>query len=242
MEIIWGNIAVAVVCFLFGYLLGGFPNGVVIGKVFFHKDPRDYGSHNSGGTNCGRVFGKWIGILVIALDMMKCMIVFWSVWAVMRFSGIREAFWIYDDGVLYTWLAPLGAAIGHCYPIYLHFKGGKAVACYMGLLGGTSWLSNILCWLSFMPLFLGKKVVSIASLISSGFLCLYEWVMAFLVMFGHVNGEIFQWNFGAGGGLNYGWESASVVTIIYLLMVFRHAANIKRLAKGEEAPLTWPSK
>jgi glycerol-3-phosphate acyltransferase PlsY len=43
-----------------------FPNGVVIGKVFFHKDPRDYGSHNSGGTNSGRVFGKWIGILVIA--------------------------------------------------------------------------------------------------------------------------------------------------------------------------------
>ena len=70
MENIWGNIAVAVVCFLFGYLLGGIPNGVVIGKVFFHKDPRDYGSHNSGGTNSGRVFGKWIGILVIGLDMI----------------------------------------------------------------------------------------------------------------------------------------------------------------------------
>src|SRR5574344_3062888 len=96
------NIAIGLVCFLFGYFLGGIANGVVIGKVFFHKDPRDYGSHNSGGTNSGRVFGNWLGILVIALDMMKCMIVFWSVWAVMPFSGIREAFWIYDDGVLYT--------------------------------------------------------------------------------------------------------------------------------------------
>src|SRR5574344_2692433 len=168
------NIAIGLVCFLFGYFLGGIANGVVIGKVFFHKDPRDYGSHNSGGTNCGRVFDKWIGILVIALDMMKCMIVFWSVWAVLRFSGLRGAISLFDDGVFYNWLAPLGAAIGHCYPIYLHFKGGKAVACYMGLLGGTSWLSFILCWLSFMPLFLGKKIVSIASLISSGFLCLYE--------------------------------------------------------------------
>jgi glycerol-3-phosphate acyltransferase PlsY len=93
-----------------------------------------------------------------------------------------------------------------------------------------------------MPLFLGKKIVSIASLISGGFLCLYEWLMAFLVMFANINGEMFQWNFGAGGGLNYGWESASVITIIYLLMVVRHAANIKRIANGQEAPLTWPSK
>jgi glycerol-3-phosphate acyltransferase PlsY len=60
---------------------------------FFQKDPRDYGSHNSGGTNVGRVFGKWIGILVIALDMIKCMLAFWSVWAIFAFgraSGSRR--------------------------------------------------------------------------------------------------------------------------------------------------------
>lgn len=239
---IWENIAAALVCFLFGYFLGAIPTGVLIGELFFHKDPRDFGSHNSGGTNSGRVFGKRIGILVIALDMIKCLTSFWVVWAIMRFSGIREAFWIFDDGVLYTWLAPLGAAIGHCYSIYLKFKGGKAVACYMGVLGGTSWLSFLLCLLSFMPLFLYKKIVSIASIVSSAILCLYSWAMAFLVMFAHLDGELFQWNFGLGGGLNYGWESASVLTLICLLLIFRHAANIKRLAKGEEAPLYWPSK
>ena len=56
------------------YLLGAIPNGVLIGKVFFGKDPRDYYSHNSGGTNTGRVLGKKIGLLVIVLDMLKTII------------------------------------------------------------------------------------------------------------------------------------------------------------------------
>lgn len=236
------NIVIGLVCFLFGYFLGGIPNGVVIGKIFFHKDPRDYGSHNSGGTNVGRVFGKWVGILVIALDMIKCMLAFWVIWAILRFSGIREVVNVFDDGVFYNWLAPLGAAIGHCYSPYLKFKGGKAVACYMGLIGGTSWPGFILCWLAFMPLFLGKKIVSIASLVSGGILCLFEWLMYLLVQFAGMNGAICQWNFGFGGGLNYGWEAASVTTLIYIMLVIRHAANIKRLKNGEEAPLVWPSK
>jgi hypothetical protein len=88
---------------------------------------------------------------------------------------------VFDDGVFYNWLAPLGAAIGHCYSPYLKFKGGKAVACYMGLIGGTSWPGFILCWLAFMPIFLGKKIVSIASLISGGILCVFEWLMYVLV-------------------------------------------------------------
>jgi glycerol-3-phosphate acyltransferase PlsY len=91
-------------------------------------------------------------------------------------------------------------------------------------------------------MFLFKKIVSAASLISSGLLCLFEWVMYLLVRFAGVNGPFFQWDFGLVGGLNYGWESASVITAIYVLMVIRHRANIKRLAKGEEAPLQWPSK
>ena len=242
MNQVWENVAVALVCFLFGYLLGGVPNGVVIGRVFFKKDPRDYGSHNSGGTNSGRLFGKWIGVLVIALDMSKCIIAFWVIWAILRFSGLRNVVSLWDDGVFYNWLAPLGAGLGHCFSPYIRFKGGKAVACYMGMIGGTSWLGFILCWLSFMPLFLRKRIVSAASLISGGILCLFEWIMFLLVRIANVPGEIFQWNFGAGGGLNYGWESASVVTIIYALMVIRHQANIKRLANGEEKPLTWPSK
>lgn len=236
------NILVAISCLLFGYLVGGIPNGVVIGKVFFKKDPRDFGSHNSGGTNCGRLFGKWIGILVIALDILKAAIAFWSVWAILRFSGIRSVAPLFDDGAFYNWLTGLGVALGHCYSPYLHFKGGKTVACYMGLVGGTSWIGFLLCWSAFMPLFLRKKVVSLSSLISGGVLCVSQWVIYLIAFLCHWDDSILMWNFGLGGGLWIGWESSSVITVIYLIMIFRHRANIERLKNGEEAPLVWPTK
>ena len=81
-----------------------------------------------------------------------------------------------------------------------------------------------------------------SSLISGGLLCLMEWVLYLVALLSHNSLELLMWNFGAGGGLYFGWESASVVTLLYLLMVFRHRQNLQRLAKGEEAPLTWPSK
>lgn len=239
---IWENIVVACVCLLYGYFIGGIPNGVLIGRIFFKKDPRDYGSHNSGGTNSGRVFGKWIGVTVIALDILKAMIAFWSVWAVLRFSPLRSVWTLFDDGVFANWLVALGVGLGHCYSPYLRFKGGKVVACYMGILGGTSWVGFLLCCLGFFPVFLKKRIVSMSSLISGGLLCLMEWVLYLVALLSHNSLELLMWNFGAGGGLYFGWESASVVTLLYLLMVFRHRQNLQRLAKGEEAPLTWPSK
>ena len=71
MNILVINILAVLFCLILGYLFGSIPTAVVIGKVFFHKDPRDYGSHNAGGTNAGRLFGKKIGFLVIVLDMLK---------------------------------------------------------------------------------------------------------------------------------------------------------------------------
>ena len=70
MHIYVVNILAPIVCFIVGYFFGAIPNGVLIGKIFFHKDPRNYGSGNSGGTNTGRVFGKKVGFICIALDMM----------------------------------------------------------------------------------------------------------------------------------------------------------------------------
>jgi glycerol-3-phosphate acyltransferase PlsY len=80
------NVITALVVLLYGYLWGSIQNGVLIGKIFFKKDPRDFGSHNSGGTNSGRLFGEKIGLLVIFLDMVKGLIAFWSVWAILRFE------------------------------------------------------------------------------------------------------------------------------------------------------------
>lgn len=242
MNYILENVLVALLCTVFGYLIGGIPNGVVIGRVFFKKDPRDYGSHNSGGTNSGRVLGKNIGFLVIGLDILKAVIAFWTVWAILRFTSLRDNNALWDDGILYNWMTALGVAIGHCFSPYLNFKGGKAVACFMGITGGTSWLFFIIDWLAFLPMFLHKRIVSFSSLISGAIICAFQWLMYLLSAFVPFDSGILMWNFAHGDGAFLGWESATVATLVYVLMVIRHRQNIERLKKGEEKPLTWPSK
>ena len=118
MEILW-NVLLGLGAALFGYLLGAIPTGVVIGKVFYHVDPRDYGSHASGGTNSGRVFGKRVGIIVIVLDILKAVIAFWACWAIVKFTPIIEASWLFDHGDIFPWIASVGVAFGHCWPVFL---------------------------------------------------------------------------------------------------------------------------
>lgn len=236
------NILIALVAFLIGFLLGSIPNGVIIGKMFFGVDPRKYGSHNSGGTNSGRVFGKKIGIIVIILDILKTVISFWSVWAILRFSGLSQVVSLWDEGNLYCWLAPLGAAFGHCYSPWLRFKGGKAVACFMGMVGGTSWVGFLLCWSAFLPIFHKKKIMSEATLMSGLIIVSAEWFLVLILYLLNGNGSFLMWNFGFGGQTWLGWESALSTTIVYLLMLIRHRQNLLRIKNGTEAPLQWSDK
>ena len=134
MDIILYNIIVGFVALILGYFFGSIPTGIIIGKVFFHRDPRLEGSKNSGGTNVGRLFGKKIGLLCIILDMIKTVIPLIIVWSIIKFSSLNQALidnfgsGLWNNGVLYVYLAPLGAMIGHCYPVFAKFNGGKAVA------------------------------------------------------------------------------------------------------------------
>lgn len=234
------NALLCLVALVGGYLFGSIPSGVIIGRVFFHKDPRDFGSGNSGGTNTGRVLGKKAGFATIALDMFKVLIPFYCFWAYLAFSGVLSTYDIFDNGVLYLWLLPVAATLGHCFPVYLGFRGGKAVACYYGILGGTSYVSAGVALVAFLSLLKAKKMVSFTSLISS-FICLvFVYVMATLdwVIPGFDTSILF-WNFGVGGLLYYGFEMAGALTIIYVILVIRHAGNIKRLKAGTESKITW---
>ncbi len=232
------NVLIGLGTLVFGFLLGSIPNGVLIGKAFYGKDPREYGSHNSGGTNSARVFGRAAGIAVTALDMLKAIVAFWVSWAILTFSGLQNAVELWDGGNLYCWLACLGAAIGHCWSPWLHFRGGKAVSCFMASVGGTSWLGFIVCWLAFLPFYLSKRIVSRSSLISGAIIVAFEWLVAFLVMFLPWDGSsLLMWTFGQTPTPLFGWEQASVVTVMYLILVVRHKANIERLRNGTEEPL-----
>ncbi|MCR5079615.1 MAG: glycerol-3-phosphate 1-O-acyltransferase PlsY [Bacilli bacterium] len=241
------NIVVAVLAVVLGYLLGSIPTGVVIGRVFFHKDPRDYGSHNSGGTNTGRVLGKKIGLLVIVLDALKAAIALYTVWAIVTFSGIHQyMFWEvgYYAAPLYYWLAGLSAAIGHCFSIFLKFKGGKAVACDVGLVVTVSWLELLVGILSFfIPLKLTKHV-SLSSIILSVLVAITMWILAIVRVTTDFNTQLFTWGFASTATATFalpilGFEAAAVLTIMAAVIIIRHAANIQRLKNGTESKITW---
>ena len=138
MDIIY-NIIAAISCIILGYLAGSIPTAIIIGKVFYHQDPREFGSKNAGGTNAGRLWGKKVGFLVIIIDMIKTIIPVWICWAILTFVQFGENPLMAptltrltdgDAGYMIRWsvywLAPIGAILGHCYPCFANFKGGKA--------------------------------------------------------------------------------------------------------------------
>ncbi len=231
--------------FAFSYFFGAIPTAVIIGKVFYKKNPLDYGSHNAGGTNAGRVLGKKAGVVVITLDILKTATVFWTVFALLSFSPLQKVASFWDGGQIFLWGSLVFASLGHCFSPYLKGKGGKAVACFYGSVGGTSPILFPLCFLIFFLCFKGtKKVMSKASILTGAILTLLSWVLSIIALClgSGFDSSIFSWTFGLGGGLRFGLESGIAITLVYLILVYRHRDNIRRIKKGEEKPLQWKSR
>ena len=244
MDIILYNIIIGLSVFLIGYFFGSIPTGVILCKLIYHKDPRQEGSKNSGGTNVGRLFGKKMGLAVIILDMIKTAIPLVAIWLIFTFSPLKATFEanlgqkMWDDGVLYIYLAPLGAAIGHCFPVYAKFKGGKAVATFGGFGLATSWFCSLIGFGTFFITLKAKKYVSLASIMSGIIVIIASWALYVIQFFIPESfWHFFMW--GWGSYLLAGWEYATVATLISILLIVRHAANIKRLIHHEERKISW---
>ncbi len=245
MDIILYNILVGFCSLLLGYLFGSIPTGVIFGKIFFNSDVRNFGSKNSGGTNVARVYGKKYGIIVILLDMVKVAIPLIAVWAIFKFSSL-QAFFADQLGkemwnpVLYIYLAPLGASLGHCWPLYAGFKGGKTVSVFCGFAIATNWLLFVTGAATFFITLKKTKFVSISSMLTATVASILAWVLFILKITLLANQpvwlqELTMW--GAGNYVVCGWEYASVITIIAALLIVRHKANIVRLLNGTELPV-----
>lgn len=246
------NILVAIICLILGYIFGSIPTGVWIGKVFFHRDPRLEGSKNSGGTNVGRLFGKKVGFLVIILDMIKLIIPIWLAFVILTYAKFGGQYLIprprefnnfgfnFDYIIPWPvyWLAALGCSIGHCWPVFASFKGGKGVSVFAGIGAGTSWLVGFIPGLSFfLWLKIGKKV-SLSSILTAVILTFTYWIWAILVMTNVIPQElIFLPMYGAT--LFPGFVSATVITLCAIILIVRHKDNIKRLREGTERTITW---
>ena len=231
------SIIVIAAAYLAGYLIGAIPNGVVIGKVFFHKDPRDYYSHNSGGTNSGRVFGKKIGILVTILDMIKTIIPIYAFWAIVTFiPAVDEALqWgAYDAKPLVYWGAGLFCAIGHCWPVYIGFKGGKAVSTFMGFNTMISWIEFVCAGGTYLLVLGKKRIVSLASISAAIVGSITAWTVAIIAVGSGWNPHWLTFMFGFEKAIYLGIEFAVVNTIVGVLLVARHHQNIARLKAGTE--------
>lgn len=191
---------------IIGYLLGSIPFALVIGKVFYHTDVRKHGSGNLGGSNTGRVLGKKAGIACIFGDVMKVV--------------VAVAVCAQFDQTASIW-AGLAAAIGHCYPIFANFKGGKAVATMFGFLLSTSIFTFqngwyvIVPFLVFIVILYFSKMVSLSSMIAAISSSLY-------ISFMQDN-----------------WQITLASWLLTVLIVYRHRSNIGKIKNGTESKITW---
>jgi len=235
MDIIY-NIAIGFASVIIGYLIGSFPTAIVIGKVFFKQDPREHGSKNAGGTNAGRLWGKKAGLAVMIVDIAKAVLAIWTVYLLINLTGLASAVNLWENGMLYYYLASLGAALGHCWPLYAHFRGGKAVSALAGMVISTSWFLSIF-GLVFFAVLKNKKFVSLSSLVGSATVTLAAWVMFIVDAF--VPGAFDFGMWGNGSLFVVCWEYVVIITLITVILYFRHHENIKRLKHNEENKVKW---
>ena len=198
-------------CLILGYLLGSIPFALVIGKVFYKTDIRKYGSGNLGGTNAGRVLGSKAGAAVIVCDVLKVVVA----------TGIATL--VSAETAIWTGLA---CCIGHCYPVFANFKGGKAVSTVFGFLLGTSLFvfQNAAFFLVPFGMFLIVlyifKFVSLASICAT--LCSSLFITA----------TFFRFNIQNIAVIFASW-------MMTILVIYRHNANIEKIEKGTENKITW---
>ncbi|MCI6271470.1 MAG: glycerol-3-phosphate 1-O-acyltransferase PlsY [Erysipelotrichaceae bacterium] len=192
---------------ILGYLFGSIPWALVIGKIFYKKDIRNFGSGNLGGTNAGRVLGKKAGVIVSVLDALK------------SFFIMLICNYISKDVMVYAGLA---CCIGHCFPIFANFKGGKAVATAMGFyLGISVLLTNNFVYQFLMPVIIFfvtlyiSKMVSLSSIIAT----LSASIISFLI--------------------NNNITLSIAMFILWIFVTYRHKENIKRIINKTEKKITW---
>ena len=191
---------------ILSYLTGAFPSAVLIGKIFFKTDVREFGSGNAGATNTFRVLGKKAGIPVLILDIFKGWLAVNYIFFISSLSNNLDL--VFEQQLVFG----IAAVIGHLFPIYTGFRGGKGIATLLGLLVGIQPTAALLSSLVFIIIFFISRYVSLSSIFAA---------IAFPIIIYFLS------------------DSTDVSLIIFsifvpLLAIITHQKNIERLLKGEE--------
>lgn len=180
-----------------GYLLGSIPSGLILTRLSGRGDVRDIGSGNIGATNVLRTGSKGLAALTLIFDLLKG-----------TFAVFLAAKWGPDTAAI----AGLGAFLGHICPVWLKFRGGKGVACYIGILLGLFWKAALIFCAIWLSIALITRYSSLAALAAS------IAIPAVLAWFGQ-------------------YQTMELFILLTLLIYMRHWANIRRLFAGEESKI-----
>lgn len=213
---------------LLGYLVGSISNSVWISKCFFHKDIRQYGSHNAGGTNMGRVLGKKWGVLIIFLDAFKAAFMIWGTYFLLTYTSLGN-YCLGQQPAFYYYPVSLAVSLGHCYPLYTQFKGGKAASVFTGSVVSTTWIGTLSGMIAFFTTLKAKKYVGLASIVAS-FICFCASLLVFIPSL--IGYAVYP-------ALSCHYMYPITMFLQFLLLLYRHRANIKRMKEGTENRISW---
>lgn len=204
------NVLAVAVAFIIAYLLGSIPTSVWYGRTFFGVDVRNFGSGNAGATNTFRVLGKRAGTVVMLGDMLK------------GYTAALVAVWLWklgyipEDNVLtFKLLFGLTAVIGHLYPVFAQFRGGKGVASLLGMVLATHPEVAGVCIGIFLLVVIASQYVSLGSMLAA----LSFPILLLLRVFGQKESPLL---------IVFGF-------VVFLLVVLTHKKNISRILNGQES-------
>jgi glycerol-3-phosphate acyltransferase PlsY len=196
------ELTLPLIAILLGYLIGSISFAVVVSRLMGLDDPRAYGSGNPGATNVLRSGNKKAAILTLVMDALKGFIPVWLVVAFGEPYGLSEGT---------AALVGLAAFLGHLWPVFFGFKGGKGVATGAGLLLGLNPLLGVATLLSWVMVAYFTRYSSLAAIVAAVFAPFYQWLI---------------WGFG---------PTTMVCAVLAVLLVWRHSGNIRKLLDGTES-------
>lgn len=208
------------------YLLGSFNSSILVVRLLKHQDIREFGSHNAGLTNTLRCFGKGCAALTLVGDLAKGIV------AVLLSKGICEllgtGLTAQNDVHFIGYIAGIFAILGHVFPIYYHFKGGKGVLVGVSVFLGIDWKVFLCLIVIFAVVLAISKYVSLGSIIAAA--CCP--VVTFLFQFWQ-RGNLPMW---------YLWLNTGLAALMGAWVIYMHRTNIQRLKAGNENKFLFHSK
>ncbi|WP_374696215.1 glycerol-3-phosphate 1-O-acyltransferase PlsY [Spiroplasma endosymbiont of Polydrusus formosus] len=245
--ILYGYLGTAVAAII-GYLIGSFSWSIFISKTIYKIDVRDYHSKNAGATNTSRILGKKWGFAIMFLDMFKVTITMFIAFSIscVNINGV-------NFGSTSYYIPTFFVLIGHSYPIYFKFKGGKIVSSFLGFLWITNpyyFLIATVVWWSTIFIWKRVSVSSILAALLTGALCWIPQLSGIDVI--NFNGELLQdyhivWvNYLHYVNYDNYYDSLALINIIVTLsawfLIIKHHKNITSLFKKTEKPYDFKAK